>query len=76
MRRPIVAESPDHDGDDEVRDAHERCADEQQRAATEAVHGPEGGDDADELGDVYDAGEDELHGVVLAEGFEEGGGVV
>lgn len=73
---PAAAELADQHRDDQVADEHESCASEQQWAATETVHSPERGDDANKLGAVDDTGEEQLHLVPLAESTEEARGVV
>ena len=64
MTGPVIAVQPDQHGDDKVRDEHGGGAQHQEGASAQGVHGPEGAGDADELRDVEDAGEDELHAVV------------
>lgn len=41
---------------------HESAAEEQEGPTAEFVHGPEGGEDAEELGYVEDSGHEELEG--------------
>jgi hypothetical protein len=63
---PPPAELAHQHGDDQVAHEHQTRAGEQEGSAAEAVHGPERGGYAHELGDVYDTGEEETHFVGLA----------
>lgn len=76
MRGPIRGVEGYEDGDDEVGEKHESTAEEKEGPSAEFVHGPEGGEDAEELGDVEDSGHEELEGEGEAHCLEEGGAVV
>lgn len=64
MRGPVIGEEANENGDDDVGDGHEECTPEEEDAAAEAVHCPDTGHDADQLGYVEDTGHEELHVVV------------
>lgn len=70
VRGPVGRVDADEGGDDGVGEEHGEGAEEEEGFAAEGVHCYQGGGDADELGYVEDAGEDELHAVVETHGFE------
>lgn len=76
VRRPVVVKHSNQDSNDEVRDEHERAANHEDIATSEAVEGPETGSYSDELRHVEHTRHDKLHVAIEAHGAEEGRRVV
>lgn len=66
VRGPVAGKLAAQRRRDDVAREHARGADEQELASADGVHGPQAGQDADELHNVEDAGHDQLHVVVEA----------